>query len=451
MFLGKFKHLSSIPTSSPPQSPSLPCRNSSPSSVDDVLASRPVVGKKIKPRGTRDLKLLPSSLRPAVAARDRISHWVTPFSLSQLDSMRAKISFDSIRKINIAAVSSLAETTRTGYGSGLLRFTEFCDREGISEYSRMPASSTLLAAFVADQASKTSSSSINSWMSAVRAWHIINNAPWHGSSEFVAQVKLGASRMAPVSSKKSPRNPVTLEHILALQKNLNPSDSFDAAVWAVACIAFWSCCRLGELTVSSEKSFSPRLNVDRSSAAVTFSTSLPTSSSSRSSPQESLSFHIPWTKVTKDAGADIHVVGHDRCSPTRAMSNHLKVNASAPPSSHLFSYQTESGRWAPMVKSKFLDRCHSIWSSLGLLRVHGHSFRIGGATELLLGGMPPHVVASVGRWKSLAFLLYWRRVSDIISNSFSSSYDTSRLDSVNKSFEEFRLRSNIPASALIEV
>jgi hypothetical protein len=41
----------------------------------------------------------------------------------------------------------------------------------------MPAFSTLLAAFIANQASKASSSSINSWMSAVQAWHIVNNAP----------------------------------------------------------------------------------------------------------------------------------------------------------------------------------------------------------------------------------------------------------------------------------
>jgi hypothetical protein len=66
------------------------------------------------------------------------------------------------------------------------------------------------------------------------------------------------------------------------------------------------------------------------------------------------------------------------------MVNHLKVNASGPSSSHLFSYQTKSGCWISMVKSKFLNRCHTIWSSLGLLRVHGHSFWIGGATELLM-------------------------------------------------------------------
>ncbi|KAJ2929410.1 hypothetical protein H1R20_g7678, partial [Candolleomyces eurysporus] len=177
--------------------------------------------------------------------------------------MLGEISFDSVRKINVAIVSSLAESTCAGYGAGLLWFTEFCDREGVSEYSRMPTSTVLLAAFVADQALKASSSSINSWMSAVRAWHVINNAPWYGSSEFVCQVKLGSLRMAPVSSKKIPCNPLTLEHMLTLQKALNLSDSFDAAVWAVACVAFWACCRLGELTVSSKKLFSPRHDADR--------------------------------------------------------------------------------------------------------------------------------------------------------------------------------------------
>jgi hypothetical protein len=53
--------------------------------------------------------------------------------------MLSEISFDSARKTNIATIStsseSLAESTRTGYGAGLLRFTDFCDREGISEYS----------------------------------------------------------------------------------------------------------------------------------------------------------------------------------------------------------------------------------------------------------------------------------------------------------------------------
>ena len=175
--------------------------------------------------------------------------------------------------------------------------------------------------------------------------------------------------------------------------------------------------------------------------------SFTTSSSSRSS-QESASFHIPWTKTTQGQGADINVSGHPRCSPVDALKAHLKLSADAPESSHLFSYLDQSGRWRPLTKAKFLDRCHLTWNSLGLLRVHGHSFRIGGATELLLGGIPPHVVASIGRWKSMAFLLYWRKVSEVVSNTFSSSYDPDRFQSIERAFEEFRSRLKIPSSAV---
>jgi hypothetical protein len=130
------------------------------------------------------------------------------------------------------------------------------------------------------------------------------------------------------------------------------------------------------------------------------------------------------------------------------MKAHLDLNSDAPVSSHLFSYQDASGRWRSLTKAKFLDHCHTIWNSLAMLKVHGHSFRIGGATELLLGGIPPHVVASIGRWKSMAFLLYWRKVSEVVANTFSSSYDPVRFLSIEKSFEDFRTRLNIPLSSL---
>ena len=51
----------------------------------------------------------------------------------------------------------------------------------------------------------------------------------------------------------------------------------------------------------------------------------------------------------------------------------------------------------------------------------GHSFCIGGTTEWLLAGVSPETVAKIGRWTSLAFLLYWRHVSEVISCSVSTS------------------------------
>lgn len=56
-----------------------------------------------------------------------------------------------------------------------------------------------------------------------------------------------------------------------------------------------------------------------------------------------------------------------------------------------------------MVKSSFLAFCNKVWTDKGLHKVHGHSFRIGGAVELLIAGVPPEIVAALGGWTSLAF------------------------------------------------
>ncbi|KAJ3523384.1 hypothetical protein NMY22_g11463 [Coprinellus aureogranulatus] len=148
-----------------------------------------------------------------------------------------------------------------------------------------------------------------------------------------------------------------------------------------------------------------------------------------------VTFHIPWTKTTRELGATLTFVHSPRCSPVSALRNHLGLSSQAPRDSHLFSFSNASGTWFPLTKSRFLARCEGIWTRMHLLKVDGHSFRIGGATELLVGGVPPHVVAMIGRWKSLAFLSYWRQVSEVILKSFSSSYDTSRFSSILKSIE----------------
>ncbi|KAF9218783.1 hypothetical protein BS17DRAFT_642718, partial [Gyrodon lividus] len=61
-----------------------------------------------------------------------------------------------------------------------------------------------------------------------------------------------------------------------------------------------------------------------------------------------------------------------------------------------------------LTQKKFLARCNSIWTSKGIPVSAGHSFRIGGTTELLLAGVPPDIVKALGRWSSDAFLCYWR-------------------------------------------
>ena len=80
--------------------------------------------------------------------------------------------------------------------------------------------------------------------------------------------------------------------------------------------------------------------------------------------------------------------------------------------------------------------------------ISGHSFRIGSTVELLLTGVPPETVAATGGWTSLAFLLYWHQMEEIIPLSTSKAYNTAYISSLLNTFEQFHIRQNISVAHL---
>jgi hypothetical protein len=160
-------------------------------------------------------------------------------------------------------------------------------------------------------------------------------------------------------------------------------------------------------------------------------------------------FRVPWTKTTKEEGATVVLTGrNDALCPCRALRNHLDINADIPSSAALFAYRLPSGAHRNMIKHVFINFVTSIWKSASLAHVSGHSFRIGGAVELLLAGVPPEVVAATGGWTSLSFLLYWRRMEEILPMSTSKAYKKIHVDELASIFERFRIDHNIAQSLL---
>jgi hypothetical protein len=229
-------------------------------------------------------------------------------------------------------------------------------------------------------------------------------------------------------------------HLLVLRQALDLSLPFHAAVWAVALVTFFGCRRLGEITVLNLSSQNPTFNVMRSSNPILHTLSDKT---------RSLDFHIPWTKTTREKGADVILTARsDSLCPCVAVLNHFMINNNIPPQEPLFSYELPHGRHRPLTKQDFLSFVNKIWSNAGLLHINGHSFRIGGAVELLLAGVPPEVVAAIGGWTSLAFLLYWRRLKEILPMSTARAYKQQEIDHLSQIFEEFRIRNDIPKDFL---
>ncbi|KAF8418381.1 DNA breaking-rejoining enzyme [Boletus edulis BED1] len=379
-------------------------------------------------------QILPSPLRPHVAAADRLLMWTTPAGHSWQRDLEDKLPNPTIFKLFQVMIYSLDKDTRSNYGSGLLRFTQFCDNINIPENDRMPASQELIAAFAASHAGRASDKTLNNWLAGLHFWHTVNGVPWHGS-DMLRSVRRGFAKLVPATSRRAKRPPVTIEALTLLHDNLDANSPFDCAVAAAAFTAFWSCCRLGELLPRSSTDFSLSKHVTRSI--------LPFITKRLPDGTTFLSFHIPWTKTTQEKGADISVTARPHCTdPLSALISHEHINNNLPAHAPLFAYRSGAG-WSPLTKINFIAWCNDIWASLGLPRMPGHAFRIGGTTEMLLEGINPDIIAVQGRWSSRAFLEYWRRIETVLPLFISSSTDTARLQTLDSIMSGFAKRHTL--------
>jgi len=177
---------------------------------------------------------------------------------------------------------------------------------------------------------------MRTWLEGLRLWHTINEAPWHGGSALKATLK-GAGKFAPPSSHQAKREPVTIDHLRVLHHRLDMSDAFDIAIFAIACIAFWCCCRLGELMLDSQHD--PRSHV---SCATDIKRGV------ASNNLNYITFTLPHTK-TKEEGEAIHTMDTlCICSPTSSLKHHLQASTNIPHHAPLFAFETSDGSWSPM-------------------------------------------------------------------------------------------------------
>ena len=90
-----------------------------------------------------------------------------------------------VDKALMAIHGAFTPNTKTTYGAGSMWFTQFCDEWGIDEEARMPASYTLLRAFIGEHKGWQSGNTIRSWLSGLRSWHIVNHAVWYSDDDWV--------------------------------------------------------------------------------------------------------------------------------------------------------------------------------------------------------------------------------------------------------------------------
>ncbi|KIP02155.1 hypothetical protein PHLGIDRAFT_79547 [Phlebiopsis gigantea 11061_1 CR5-6] len=186
---------------------------------------------------------------------------------------------------------------RKNYSAKLLHFTQFCNLHGILESQCMPASDALLVAFVAEWSGKVAKTTVESWIAGLSFWHTLNKAAWH-SSHMLCQILKTASKEEPEKGKKHP--PITLEHLCALRDCLNMWNTFDAVVFAIACIIFGCCCRcIRDLIIPSRTSFNPARHIARNTKL---------DFKHMSAGGEYANLHLLWTKTIDTKGFSVPII-----------------------------------------------------------------------------------------------------------------------------------------------
>lgn len=284
------------------------------------------------------------------------------------------------------------------------RFLLWGDKQGLKQHQCLPAPEWVLCEYAATFAGKFAGGTAKSHLSAIKGWTIRRGHAYRGG-ENLRRMLIGVERKAPLSSRRKERPPVKEEHLHLLHKDLDLSgkeDGLDVCTIAAANTLFYGQIRSGKLLPSSPfvEKFDRKLhstvaclrayNADRSRR-----------------------LKLPSTKMEPIRGEEIILSAQESISdPNNAIDRHIRINRLSP-NDPLFSYRDKHSELKVLTKKLMLEVCNRAWSRHSVPRMTGHCFRIGGTTHYLLAGIPCDVVKVLGRWKSDAFIKYWRNLDSL--------------------------------------
>ena len=153
------------------------------------------------------------------------------------------------------------EDTCTMYGTGLLIWPCFCDKKGISEWGKVPASQALLSAFVTHMATTYTGKTISNYLNRVLAWNILHSVPWAMEMAEMDTILCAAEKLTPDNSKRKKCLPYTPDFIAQIGQQLNPEIPLDTTVFTCLTTCFYALARSGEFTTHTLSSFNPNTHI----------------------------------------------------------------------------------------------------------------------------------------------------------------------------------------------
>ena len=271
-----------------------------------------------------------------------------------------------------------------------------------------PISLDHLLAYIAIIHKSINPSTLLSYLSALNDKHASMGFNWNPVRYNPSTLRtLNLIKRAYVHRPTKKAEIITRSHLFTISSYKFP-DEFETLLFrAIAFIAFYGLARLGELVQSSSNPTNNTLYIDN--IAIHSDANPPC-----------VLIQLPIAKTRNSAFPDILVIHQtfDELCPTRIISTYIKARLSLNLNAdqrYLFSHKDGSlanKRW-------FLQKLNEIFPQK---RLSGHGFRAGGTTELILRGLPPHIVQLAGRWSSDTFEEYIRRHPLVLNAHITALY-----------------------------
>jgi hypothetical protein len=304
-----------------------------------------------------------------------------------------------IERMKIVEGKSIGDATRRNDESRVRAYLKFCAGLGIREEDAIPAPNDLVAAWVSSFAGRFSGKTVSAKITSLKKLHIHLGYHWNGGDELRKMIK-GVEEMRPPSSFRQKRAPITIPMLLDIDKHLVRSDPLDICIRCVLLLCFFCQLRAGELVCPTRvlADFNPARHATFANV------------SDSTADNGAANLHLPWSKTEKARGDDVWIPRQEApLDPIHALHKHFIKN-SLELAHPIASYRNTSGNVVTLTRSCFIRRVNQLLQASGKKypRVTGHCARIGGTTFYLVSGVPPDMVKKFGRWRSNAFLDYWR-------------------------------------------
>lgn len=281
---------------------------------------------------------------------------------------------------------ALQVSSRNTYAAHHKTFLKFCGSVGHDPL--LPLSEELLCAAMVDFVRLHKVTTLQQYIAAVSNWHQehqLGELPRH---RLFTRVHKGINNVFGLAESVEPKAAVSLRDLAILYTKMDLTRFPDSRDWLAYLLAFFGLLRIHEYIGSSLKFGHVRVR------------------------DWGISITIPFSKTNLQP-VKVRIVRRpegDIFDPVTAYFRYVAFIPKPLQHPNIPFFLQRADRSVPLDDTEFLrafkDR---VRFSLGKNEKHyaGHSFRRGGTTAMFLAGVPETVIASHGRWKSLAYRKYF--------------------------------------------